>query len=185
MPTGILATDAWSTALTFAHTVGWSVYLGGAILMEVVWRPSQVHIPPSQVNVVCSRMGRRYRWVSFAALLVIAATGVTLLFDAGGLATRAPVFRPPLVLSTGYGRTLLALALLWVILVGLLGVLAVAAHPALHVRTPASMSDEARRAARESVRRAIRRMDVLLRVELGLAGLAALLATSLQFGGLF
>ncbi|MCC7078471.1 MAG: hypothetical protein IT198_15215 [Acidimicrobiia bacterium] len=175
MPTGILAADAWATSLTFAHTVGWSVYLGGAILMEVVWRPSQVHIPPSQVNVVCSRMGRRYRWVSFAALLVIAASGIALLFESGS----------PLVLSTGYARTLLALALLWVILVGLLGVLAVAAHPALHVRTPASMSDEARRAARESVRRAIRRMDVLLRVELGLAGLAALLATSLQFGGLF
>ena len=73
------------------------------------------------------------------------------------------------------GGLVVLVGVLWALLLGVLGLLAVAAHPALHVRTPATMSEDDRAAARQEVRRAIRRMDLLLRLELTLA-LIALLA---------
>lgn len=174
-----------TTWLGFVHAVGWATYFGGAIAMELLWRPAQVHIPPSQVNVVCQRMGRRYRWIALSALAAIALSGIGLLVQAGHVSVRAPIFRPPVMLSSPYGRTLIALGLCWALLVALVAVMAVAAHPALHARTPAEMTPEERDRARAAVRRAIRRMDLLLRCELGVAFVAALLGVSLRFGGLF
>lgn len=184
MPAGVLGTEVAPTLLGFAHVLGWAVYIGGAVLMEVVWRPSQEHIPPAQVNVVCSFMGRRYRWIALAALAALFLSGVGLLLESGHLSTTSPIFRPPLVLSNSYGRTMLALTILWAFLFGLLLMLGVVAHPALHVRMSSDMSDEERRAARAAVGQAIRRMDVLLRVELAGAGIAAFLGTTLRFGGI-
>lgn len=169
---------ALRTALAVLHALGWAAYLGGAVYMEVVWRPAQEHIPPSQTNVLCQRMGQRYRWLALSALALLAATGVGLVLV--GPATT----RPSLSLSGSYGRTLAALALCWAALVTLVAVMAVVAHPALHARTPAEMTAAERAIARESVRGAIRRMDLLLRVELGVAVVAVVLGTSLRFGGL-
>lgn len=176
--------SAVALSLTFLHVIGWAAYAGGAVIMEVAWRPAQAHIPPSQVNVVCGTMGRRYRWLALASLGLIAATGVALLVEAGYISPSAPVFRPPLTLDTAYGRTMLALAVCWVALVTLVSAMAMATHPALHVRTSPSMSEEDRQVARESLRLAIRRMDALLRTELALTGVALLLGASLPFGGL-
>lgn len=176
--------DALSLGLAFLHVLGWAVYVGGALAMEVLWRPAQEHIPPSQVNVTCQAMGRRYRWLALAALGVIALSGAGRLFESGLVSLHPPVFRPPLVLSQAYGRTILALAVSWTGLVALVSVMAVAAHPALHARTAAEMAPEERKAAREAVRRAIRRMDALLRAELALAFVTLLLGASLHSGGL-
>lgn len=147
---------------SFVHAVSWSVYLGGALVMEFVWRPAQDAMPPSQIAVACQWMGRRYRWVSLTALLCIGASGAARLDDVPDL-------------GSGQGRLEVVAVLLWVVLLALLGLVAMVAHPALHVRTPATMSEEDRAAAREQVRRAIHRMDVLLRLELAVA-LGALLA---------
>jgi len=168
---------ALATTLAALHALGWAAYLGGAMFMELVWRPAQEHIPPSQINVLCQRMGQRYRWLALTALGLIAMTGVGLLL------VEPAAQRPPVTLSSSYWRTMLALALCWVALVTLVAVMAVVAHPALHARTPAEMTPEERAAAREVVRRAIRRMDVLLRCELAVGVLAAALGASLRLGG--
>lgn len=166
-----------TTVLAVLHALGWAAYLGGAAFMELVWRPVQEHIPPSQINVLCQRMGRRYRWFALTMLALIAVSGVALV-------AAAPAGeRPPVSLGESYWRTMLALVLCWAALVTLVSVMAVVAHPALHARTPADMTPEERAVAREQVRRAIRRMDVLLRCELGVGIAAAFLGTSLRFGG--
>lgn len=151
---------------SYVHVVSWSVYVGGALVMELVWRPAQAAIPPSQTAVACQWMGRRYRWISLFALLAAAASGIARLDGSPDL-------------GTARGRLVVAAAVLWVLLAAILGSLALAAHPALHVRTPATMSEEDRAAARQEVRRAIRRMDLLLRLELTLALVALLVGAML------
>lgn len=171
-------------ALAFTHVIGWATYVGGTIVMELAWRPAQDSMPPAQINEACQRMGWSYRWLALTALALIAATGVGRLLVAGSLSITAPVFRWPLTLSASYGRTMLALVALWCMLVTLVVVMAVVAHPALHVRMSSGMTDEERQTARATVKRAIRRMDALLRAEIVVALLAALLGASLPFGGM-
>jgi uncharacterized membrane protein len=147
---------------SYLHVLSWSTYVGGALVMEFVWRPAQEALPPSQTAVACQWMGRRYRWLSLIALVVAGISGVARLDgvpDAG----------------TATGRLVLLTVGLWAVLLVVLGQLALAAHPALHVRTPATMTEQDRQAARQEVKRAIRRMDRLLRFEL-VCALAALLA---------
>ena len=64
------------TALGYLFTVEWAVYVGGALFMELVWRPLQRHVPPAQTGVLCNAMGRRYRWLALGSLGLIAATAV-------------------------------------------------------------------------------------------------------------
>ena len=158
--------------LGFAFMLAWALYLGGSVAMELVWRPVQRYLPPGQVNVVCQRMGRRYRWIALASLAV-----------AGG-ASALVLPRSRFTLSSAYGRTAWACAACWALLA--LGVMTMAwlAHPALHLRHDASLSGAELAAARQRTRRAIRRMDVLLRADIAVALVAVLLTVSLRSGGL-
>lgn len=165
--------------LASLHTVGWAVYFGGAASMELLWRPAQEEIPPSLVNVVCQRMGRRYRWIALAALALIGATGLAQLAEADLLTPGS--FSP----SDRYGRTLLLATLGWSALVAIVVTLAIVAHPALHVRTSGEATPEERAASRAAVARAIRRMDVFLRLDLAVGAATVLCAASLSLGGLF
>ena len=176
--------DSWSTFWTFVHAMSWSVYVGGAVVMEFVWRPAQQALPPSQTAVACQWMGRRYRWVASAALLAAGLSGAARLFESGYLSASRPWFRAPLTLSDGYGRTMLVLVVLWLALLTTVTMLTFIAHPALHTRMAADLTDQERRAARERVARAIRRMDRILRFDLYVALVALLLGASLSSGGL-
>lgn len=158
-----------------AHALGWSVHLGGALVMELVWRPAQEGMPQSQIGVACQWMGRRYRWISAFALATIGVSGLAMLADVDR----------SLSLDEAYGRTMLLLVMLWVALGVVLAVLSASAHPGLHSRIPSGASDEERQAARALVARAIARMDRLLRLELVLTALAALVGSSLHSGGLW
>jgi uncharacterized membrane protein len=158
--------------LGFVFTLAWALYLGGSVAMEFIWRPVQRFVPPGQVNIVCQRMGRRYRWIALGSLAV-----------AGGALAPA-LRRSHFTLSSAYGRTAWAGLTCWALLV--LGVMTMAllAHPALHLRQDASLSSAERAAARERTRRAIRRMDLLLRADIAVALVAVLLTVSLPSGGL-
>lgn len=160
----------------YLELLAWSVYLGGALVMELVWRPVQEHLPMSQIGVACQRMGRRYRWLALAMLVVVAVVGLARLPGRESGASLSP--------GAPYGRTLLLLAICWLALVGLVTLMAVFAHPALHARMTSSMEEVERDEARARVARAIRRMDRCLRAELIVALVATLLAASLRLGGI-
>ncbi len=172
-----------STAWSFVHIVSWSVYAGGTIVMELVWRPAQEHLPASQTAVACQWMGRRYRWLALTALLAAGVSGFVLLGRHDARSEHAAV--DVLSWSTSYGRTVLALIAVWMVLLAVLASLSVIAHPALHARTSSSLSEIERQAARLQVQRAIRRMDLILRLEVSLTLVALLLGASLRTGGLF
>ncbi|MHB8245593.1 MAG: hypothetical protein ACYDGN_09620 [Acidimicrobiales bacterium] len=157
--------------LGFALTMAWALYLGGSVAMELIWRPVQRYLPPGQVNVVCQKMGRRYRWIALGSLAVAGFALVPALWHSD-------------FLSSAYGRTAWADLGCWALAVVGVTTMALSAHPALHRRHGASLSSEEQTAARERTRRAIRRMDVLLRADIAIALVAALLAASLPLGGL-
>ena len=155
------------------HVLGWSVYIGGALVMEFVWRPAQAAMPQSQIAVACEWMGRRYRWVAAASLALIGVSGVAMAIRSD----------ETLTLSNPWGRTVAALIVVWVAMSATLAGIAISGHPSLHTRMSADATDEERKASREQVRRAIARMDTLLRLDLFLALLAALLGAGLHSGG--
>ncbi|MCZ7534891.1 MAG: hypothetical protein M5T61_02380 [Acidimicrobiia bacterium] len=126
---------SWTLLAWYLELLAWSVYLGGALVMELVWRPAQEHMPMSQIGVACQIMGRRYRWVALAMLSLIAATSLTLL---PGRSPQALTF------STQLGRTIIALVICWVLLVALVGSMAFFAHPSLHVRMPSHLDPDGR-----------------------------------------
>jgi len=166
----------WEGLWAYFGLLSWAVYLGGALVMEFVWRPAQEHLPMAQIGVACQQMGRRYRWIA-----------LTMLVVAGGSAVAELMARVPVVSLSPhdrYGRTVLVLGACWVTLVGLVGMMAFLAHPALHVRMPGDLDPEARAAARARVARAIGRMDRCLRAELVVALVTTFVVATLAVGGI-
>jgi hypothetical protein len=147
------------TALGYAFTVEWAVYVGGALFMELVWRPVQRHVPPGQTGVLCHTMGRRYRWLALACLGAIAATWAAWQ-EAGG----------PGAVSVARWS---GLAAAWLALVALVVVMGLLVHPRSHDRL---REGEDRAELRRRRLRSIRVMDALLRVELAVALVGALVA---------
>ena len=166
----------WEGLWAYLGLLAWAVYLGGELVMELVWRPVQEHLPMAQIGVACQQMGRRYRWIALTMLVV---TGVAA---GASLVAREPgVSLSP---ADPYGRTLLLLGVCWMTLLGIVGLMAFLAHPALHVRMASDLDPAARAIARERVARAIWRMDRCLRAELVVALLATFVAATLTVGGI-
>lgn len=148
--------------VSVGHVLGWSVYLGGALCMELVLRHAQDHMKPSQIAIVCASAGQRYRWFSAVALCVLLITGILLVLD-----------RPRgFDVSTSHGVAVWGLCGLWAAQVAILAALSFRVHPAMHLRADATMTAQEIGFERARVGVAIRDMDRLLRAELALALLA-------------
>jgi uncharacterized membrane protein len=154
------------TVLGYLFTIEWAVYVGGALFMELVWRPLQRHVPPGQTGAMCLAMGRRYRWLALACLALIAGTALAWSAVGGELAPGAGR-RSTVPWST------VALGAAWVVLVGLVATMGLLVHPRSHARSHRGQDEGEVRRRRL---RAIRLMDVLLRVELAVALMGALVA---------
>lgn len=134
--------------------------------MEFVLRHAQASMRGSQVAIVCQKAGHRYRWWSALCLTVLLVTGITL---AG-----------PIVPGSSEAIVVKVLSGVWLLLVLILALLSFYIHPELHIRVSPSMSEDEVKAERGRVGRAIVRMDIAVRVELGLAILAMLLGAGLH-----
>jgi hypothetical protein len=92
---------------------------------------------------------------------------------------------PRLTLADAYGRTMLVLAVLWVLLVGAVSAMAFWLHPAQAKRSHPGMTEAEIHAERQRIGRAITRMDRVLRFELITGLVAVAVGASLHQGGLF
>tara|TARA_B100002003_G_scaffold187783_1_gene176378 strand:- start:43 stop:531 length:489 start_codon:yes stop_codon:yes gene_type:complete len=156
--------------LSAAHILAWSIYVGGAITMELVLRHAQQFMRPSQVAIVCQAAGRSYRWWSLVALSVLMATGIPM-------ALRQP---HAFDASSTFGLLLWVLCGVWLLQVTILALLAVRVHPDMHARMAAGLTEEEIGRERQRVAVAIRRMDRLLRLELAGCIVAVLLGAALH-----
>jgi uncharacterized membrane protein len=163
------------TTLGFLFTVEWATYVGGALFMELIWRPLQRDVPPAQTGALCNAMGRRYRWVALGCLGLIAATAVGWSLAGSstmGSGSAAAVGGPGSPGAIGGWRSV-ALLVVWLVLVTLVILMGMLVHPASHARV--SPGQDSAELSRQRLR-SIRLMDVLLRVELGVALVGALVA---------
>ena len=155
-----------ATILATVHALAWSIYVGGAIIMELVLRYAQGSMRPSQVAVVCQKAGHRYRWWSCLCLTLLLLTGL-------------PLARP-IVSGSSEAIVLVVLGGVWLALVLILALLSFYIHPELHIRVSSSMTEKEVTRERQRVGRAIVRMDITVRIELALAIFAVLLGAALH-----
>ncbi len=135
------------------HVASTSLYLGGAITMELLLRHAQRDLPGPQTAVTCQVSGKMWRWWAQGAL---GLAGVSFFVSAARIAS-APA--GIVVVYSG----------VWFSLFLILLVLSYRAHPALARRVPPDAPPEIRARNRQELRKAIARMDKLLRAELCLA----------------
>ena len=155
-----------ATLLATVHALAWSIYVGGAIIMELVLRYAQASMRPSQVAVVCQKAGHRYRWWSCLCLALLLLTGLALA--------------RPIVSGSPEAIVLFVLGGVWLALVLILALLSFYIHPEMHIRVSSSMTEEEVGRERQRVGRAIVRMDITVRIELALSMFAVLLGAGLH-----
>ena len=143
-----------------AFTLAWSLYLGGVLVMELIWRPLQRDLAPAQTGVMCLKMGRRYRWFALGTLGLTGATALGLALAKGGPSSAAP----PLGLAS------------WTCLLSLVLLMGLLLHPGSHRKARVPADPAAVAASRRRRTRAIRTMNVMLRMELSVALCATVLA---------
>lgn len=73
--------------LLFVHLLGVVVWVGGMFLMHFAVRPTAVALlePPARLPLLAGVLGRFFRWVTIA-VVVILASGFAMIFGAGGFA---------------------------------------------------------------------------------------------------
>lgn len=158
------------TVLAAIHIMSWSIYVGGAICMELVLRHAQNYMRPSQIAVVCQNAGLKYRWWSLVCLILLLVTGILLAqkhpqsFDA----------------ATTRGLLTIGLCVLWLLQILILAFLSFRVHSDMHLRVSPSMTAEEIQTERQRVAAAIVHMDITVRVELACALIAMLFGTSLR-----
>jgi len=171
--------------LTFLHIVSMAAYAGGAFVMEFVLTPAQKAVPPSQARIMGEKTSQRYLWVAWIALAMLALTCVARLVLMHQLSFSPPFFRDRLTLGDPYGRTTLALFLVWLIMVINGGILTFRIRPKLAQKFGSSATAQQVAKAQAEQERAAQWASRIVRIDLALAVLAIVFGVSLRFGGLF
>jgi uncharacterized membrane protein len=169
---------------TFVHSIAVAVYIGGAVAMEYVLKPAQRAIPPAQAQVMGQKTADRFLWLVWGALILILLTGALRLQHAGMLGWEWPFFYGPLSLFESYGRTVLAMFLIWCVLVVNGLVITFVLRPRLAGRLSARTPASGVAAAQGSKMQAATWVERLTRFDIVAALVAALLGASLRWGGM-
>ncbi len=170
--------------LTFLHIASIAAYAGGAFVMEFVLTPAQKAVPPAQARIVGEKTSGRYLLVAWTALATLFVTCVARLVLTDQLAFAPPFFRNRLTLTDPYGRTTLALFVVWLILVGNGLVLTFKIRPKLAQKFDPGAGAQKVAATQKDQEKWANWASRLVRIDLGLAVLAIVLGVSLRFGGL-
>jgi uncharacterized membrane protein len=164
----------------YLHVLGVAVYLGGSIIMEFVVGPAQKAIPPAQAQVMGKKTADRFLVFVWSALGLIVISGIMRLYSTGTemFITGAALW------DNSYGRTLLAMVILWCVLVINGSIITFVLRPKLVGRTGAGVSATQVTAHQEGQMKAAEWVERISRIDLGIALVVALLGTALQFGGI-
>ena len=168
----------------YLHDISVAVYIGGAFAMEFILGPAQASIPPAQAQVMGQKTADRFLWLVWGALSAILLTGFLRLERMDMIDWTWPFFKSPLVLSESYGRTLLAMFILWCVLVVNGALITFVFRPRLAGKLNTKISAAQVTAAQGAKMEAATWIQRLSRVDLGVAFVIALLGASLKWGGL-
>ena len=152
--------------------------------MEFVLGPAQAAIPPAQAQVMGQKTADRFLWLVWGSLALIVVTGYLRLEHMGMAMWEWPFFQTPGGLSASYGRTLLAMILLWCVLVINGALITWYFRPRLQGKLGTHTSAAQVAAAQTSKMAAATWVQRLTRIDLVVAVVIALMGASLGWGGL-
>ena len=74
--------------MLFLHVIAVVIWVGGMFLMHFAVRPSAAQLlePPQRLPLLAAILGKFFNWVA-AAIVVVLATGLAMIFGGGGFAT--------------------------------------------------------------------------------------------------
>lgn len=177
--------DTWLQIIYgYLHDISIAVYIGGAVAMEFILGPAQASIPPAQAQVMGQKTADRFLWFVWGALGLILLTGALRLEGLGMLSWKWPFFESPLALSESYGRTLLAMFLLWCVLALNGALITFVFRPRLSGKLSSRTSTAQVTASQGARMEAATWVQRLTRADLVVALLIALMGASLKWGGL-
>jgi uncharacterized membrane protein len=169
----------------YLHDLAIATYIGGAVAMEFILGPAQRSIPPAQAQVMGQKTANRFLWLVWGSLVVIIITGLLRLWRLSMLDADWPFFHSPLDFSHSYGRTVFMLLGIWAILAINGTIITFYLRPRLAGRFSSQTSATQVQRGQQAKIQAAHWVEILTRVDLGLALLAALLGASLAFGGVW
>ncbi|KAA0236258.1 MAG: hypothetical protein JJLCMIEE_00010 [Acidimicrobiales bacterium] len=164
----------------YLHVIGVATYLGGSLIMEFVVGPAQKAIPPAQAQVMGKKTADRFLWFAWGALALILASGILRLYSTN----RESFLFGDSLFDTDFGRTLLTMVILWLVLVINGSIITFVLRPRLTGKTTAGASAAQAQAHQQGQMQAVKWLTWLTRTDLGIAFVVALLGSSLQFGGI-
>lgn len=174
-----MTTTTMQILAAYLHVLGVATYLGGAIVMEFVVGPAQKAIPPAQAQVMGLKTADRFLAFAWGALGLILASGLLRLATLHNLGLLASAR----LWQTSYGRTLLAMVILWAVLVVNGAIITFVLRPKLAGRMSSRVSAAQASAGQDAKIKAAAWTARLARVDLGIVLVVALLGSSLKFGG--
>ncbi|MFV2090965.1 MAG: CopD family protein [Pseudomonadales bacterium] len=168
----------WPVFLLAAiHDLSVAVYVGGAVAMEFVLGPAQKMIPPAQAQVMGQKSADRFLILVWVSLVLILVTGLLRMYYSG-IFSGGPIF------SYSYGRTLLGLLFIWLLLAINGALITFALRPRLTGKLGAGSTSGQADQDRNTKIQAVTWIEYLSRADLVLAVIAVLLGASLLRGGI-
>lgn len=171
----------WYVVATYLHLIGMAAYVGGAIVMEFVVGPAQKAIPPAQAQVMGEKTATRFLQIAWASLGLLLLSGILQILAAGN----DPLLRGEGLLATSYGRTLLAMVVLWVVLVVNGAIITFVLRPRLTGKMGAQTGAAQVQVRQQEMLRAAERLQLVTRIDLGIALVLPLIGAGLLRGGIF
>ncbi len=175
--------DWISLILAFVHDLSVATYVGGAIAMEFVLAPAQASIPPAQAQVMGEKTADRFLILVWGSLALIFVTGVCRLWQ-NGMIGGDSFFVAPLALDYSYGRTVLVMFIIWLILAINGALITFVFRPTLQGKLSSGSNQNQASQNRNTKMQAATWIQNLTRADLVLAVIVTLLGASLARGGL-
>lgn len=176
--------NEWVILLSgFIHDLSVAVYVGGAVAMEFILMPAQNSIPPAQAQVMGEKTSNRFLVLVWISLALIFITGFLRLYGKGMIGGES-FLGPLLSWDYSYGRTVIVMFYIWLVLVINGALITFVFRPTLQGKlTPGSNQSQAT-SNQNAKMQAATWIQNLSRADLVLALAATLLGASLLRGGL-
>jgi putative copper export protein len=174
----------WEVLFQVLHDLAFAAYVGGLFYAEIVLTPAAGSVAPAQGAMVMRKAGDRQMIISWSALLVILVTGALRLGYMHLLAFPGSFFLKHATATSAYGQTIFAMFGLWCVLAALGLAATFRLRPMLIGKIDPTLSQAEREARQERMMGAARWMSIVMRADLAVAVVIAVLGVSLASGGL-
>lgn len=161
----VLRSEWMGVSATYLHLLGVATYLGGSLIMEFVVGHAQKAIPPAQQQVMGEKTADRFLWFVWGSLGIILISGILQAYHRG---TEEMLIGENLF-DSGYGWTLFLMIVLWAVLVVNGAIMTFVLRPKLKGKMGAQVGAQQVQARQQEMMKAVDRITLITRIDLGIA----------------